>query len=68
MHNLGRSVALALAVASLPSALVGGWSALVSEPHCERLTRWAEPLETRILCSTGRRRCLVWETRFLLSL
>ena len=36
MHCPGRNVALALAVASLPSALVGNWSALVSEPHCVR--------------------------------
>ena len=34
MHNPGRNVALALAVAGLPSALVGRWSVLVSEPHC----------------------------------
>ena len=34
MHNPGRNVALALAVASLPSALV--WNAPVSEPHCEK--------------------------------
>ena len=36
MHCPGRNVALALAVASLPSALVGRWSALVSEVHCVR--------------------------------
>ena len=36
MHNPGRNVALALAVAGLPSALVGRWTAPVSEPHCVR--------------------------------
>ena len=36
MHCPGRNVALALAVASLPSALVGRWSAPASEPHCVR--------------------------------
>ena len=36
MHDLERSVVCSLAVASVPSALVGRWSALVSEPHCER--------------------------------
>ena len=36
MHNLGRNVARALAVASLASALVGRWSVPVSEPHCVR--------------------------------
>ena len=31
MHSPGRNVAPALAVGGLPSALVGRWSALVSE-------------------------------------
>ena len=35
-HDPGRNVALALAVAGLPSALVGRWGAPVSEPHCVR--------------------------------
>ena len=36
MHDPGRSVASSLAVASLPTALVGRWSAPVSEPYCVR--------------------------------
>ena len=36
MHNPGRNVALALAIAGLPSALVGRWNAFVSELHCVR--------------------------------
>ena len=36
MHNPGRNIALALAVAGVPSALVCRWSAPVSEPHCVR--------------------------------
>ena len=36
VHNPGRKVAFALAVATLTSALVGRWSALVPEPQCVR--------------------------------
>ena len=36
MHNPGRNVALALAVASLSSAPIGRWSAPVSVPHSEK--------------------------------
>ena len=36
MHNPARKLVLALAVACFPSALVGRWSAPVSEPYCER--------------------------------